>query len=281
MERKRRHDQWELVFLGIVTVLLIGLLLFSAVRFKLDSRKKDLSNDVTSPVIEEVEEKKENENEFSPQEQENVKEEEKEPSSENPTSSNDPLPDPSPSLTDTNISQPSEEPAPSSEQVIPTNETAVVRYFSDLEATTFQSEVAESSSFTEKAKNAFTSVVDFLFYGSEIGGYTFSELTTSAKLQILKIALSIDHKIDEYFPNYKEIMKEKMTNLKEKAALLYLEQTSKLCEKVGEAACQEARQDFKNMKESFGFTWDLIKSAASSSYQSLKNLLAEWYASIR
>ena len=281
MERKRRHDQWELVFLGAVTVLLIGLLLFSAVRFKLDSRKKDLSNDVTSPVIEEVEEKKENENEFSPQEQENVKEEEKEPSSENPTSSNDPLPDPSPSLTDTNISQPSEEPAPSSEQVIPTNETAVVRYFSDLEATTFQSEVAESSSFTEKAKNAFTSVVDFLFYGSEIGGYTFSELTTSAKLQILKIALSIDHKIDEYFPNYKEIMKEKMTNLKEKAALLYLEQTSKLCEKVGEAACQEARQDFKNMKESFGFTWDLIKSAASSSYQSLKNLLAEWYASIR
>lgn len=280
MERKRRRDQRELVFLGMVTVLLIGLLLFSAVKFKLDRQKKDPSSDATSSVIEDVEEEKEAEKNSSQQERESTEKEEKDPSSEEPASSNAPLPSASSDPTDTNTSSSSEENASSKEE-IPTSEVAVVRYFSNLEATTFQGETIENASFTEKAKNAFTTVVDFLFYGSEIGGYTFSELTTSAKLQILKIALSIDHKIDEYFPNYKEIMKEKMTNLKEKAALLYLEQTSKLCEKVGEAACQEARQDFKNMKESFGFTWDLIKSAASSSYQSLKNLLAEWYASIR
>ena len=96
--------------------------------------------------------------------------------------------------------------------------------------------------------DGFVTVVDFLFYDKEIGGYTFNQLTNSAKLQVIKIALSIDHKIDEYFPNYKDSIKKGYESVKEKLAELYLKTTSSLCETVGEDTCNQAKEDFETMK---------------------------------
>ena len=191
-----------------------------------------------------------------------------------PTPTKTPIPTKTPESTNVPTSSPNSTPSIESTY----SEAEVVSYFTSLEASAFPS---DDVSFKDKAKNAFTTIVDFLFYGTEIKGYTFSELTSSAKLKIIKIALSIDNKIDEFFPDYKNTIKEKMTNLKGKAALLYLETTSKLCESVGDSACLEARRDFKNMKESFGFTWELIKSGTSKGYNYIKEILDEWYKSIR
>ena len=58
---------------------------------------------------------------------------------------------------------------------------------------------------------------------------------------IIEIALSIDNKIDEYFPDYKDVIKDKYENIKGKLAVKYLEFTSTLCEKVGEDACNQAK----------------------------------------
>lgn len=245
-------DRRDLIILGGITVVLIALLVLSAVKFKIDENSENKTN--TNPNIQNSGTTKE-ENDITP--------------TKTPTSP--PMPTSTPSATPV--------PTKTPDVIIPTiEEDDVVNYFTSLETTSF---TEDGSDLKEKCKNLFTTVVDFLFYDKEIKGYTFNELTTSTKLKIIKIALSIDNKIDKYFPDYKDTIKEKYTNLKGKAALLYLETTSKLCDSVGESACSEAREDFKNMKESFGFTWDLIKSGTSKGYNYLKEILDEWYQSIK
>lgn len=259
-------DRRDLFILGGISVVLIVLLVFSAVKFKIDTDRENSTNHNS------------NIQDNGTENDENSDVDDVVVPSSTPGDTSNPSPSPVPTKTPELPNAPTSSPTatPSIEPIYGENE--VVSYFTSLEASAFSS---DEVSFKDKAKNAFTTIVDFLFYDSEIKGYTFSELTSSAKLKIIKIALSIDNKIDELFPDYKNTIKEKMTNLKGKAALLYLETTSKLCESVGEDACDEARRDFKNMKESFGFTWELIKSGASQGYNHLKEILDEWYQSIR
>lgn len=158
---------------------------------------------------------------------------------------------------------------------IKTKEYSVVKYFTDLNREV-ESNKDNNIEFIDRAKSLFNTTVDFLFYNSEIHGYTFSQLSTSAKIKVIKVALSIDRKIDSYFPEYKTKIKEKCSDLKEKAALLYLETTSNFCDSMGEDVCNEARKDFNNMKNSFGYTWDLLKEASTYSFTKLKAILSEW-----
>ena len=154
-------------------------------------------------------------------------------------------------------------------------ENDVISYFSSKEKSISKTN-QEDKTLREKAKETFVTIVDFIFYDKEIKGYTFKELTTSAKLKVIEIALSIDHKIDEYFPDYKDIIKDKYNNIKGKLAVKYLEFTSTLCEKVGEDTCNQAKEDFNNMKESFGFTWELIKELAASGSNKVKEFYETW-----
>lgn len=131
----------------------------------------------------------------------------------------------------------------------------------------------DNATLREKAKNGFITIVDFIFYGKEIKGYTFEGLTNTAKLKIIQIALTIDHKIEEYFPNYKTIIKDKYNDIKGKLAVKYLELTASLCDSVGEDTCNQFKEDFSNMKESFGFTWSLLKELATSG----KNKVKDYY----
>ena len=59
------------------------------------------------------------------------------------------------------------------------------------------------SNVKEKVKGTFITIVDFIFYDSEINGVTFDELTDSGKQKVLEIANKIDNKIENEFPNYK------------------------------------------------------------------------------
>lgn len=169
-------------------------------------------------------------------------------------------------------------PTPSTSPVIvKTTEEQLVTYF-QTENTSIDSLKDENNqTFREKAKTIFTNTIDFIFYDKEIKGYTFKELTLMTKLKIMKIALTIDNKIDSYFPNYKDQVKSTYSSIKTKLVVLYLSTTSKLCEQVGGQTCTQARSDFKTMKESFGFTFSLIKSGASN----LKVVIEEWYQSIK
>lgn len=153
-------------------------------------------------------------------------------------------------------------------------ENDVISYFKNEEngISTYQ----EGVTFKEKAKNTFVTIVDFIFYDKEIKSHTFKELSNSAKLQIIKIALSIDSKIEEYFPDYKETIKTKYDNLKGKLASLYLEATASLCDSVGIDTCNQAKEDFNTMKNSFGFTWDLVKELAVNGKNKVKDFYESW-----
>lgn len=149
----------------------------------------------------------------------------------------------------------------------------------DAEVLSFLNETnnnLDNSTLQEKAKENFIIIVDFLFYNGEIKGYTFDELTTKAKLSVIKIALTIDNKIDSYFPDYKEKISEKTnriyTSVKELAVTKYLDITTSICNKDPET-CEQAKQDFQDMKKSFSITWDLIKNIASVGKENIKT----WY----
>ena len=133
----------------------------------------------------------------------------------------------------------------------------------------------DNESMSNKLKDSFTSIVDFIFYDKEIKGYKFKELTNSAKLKVVSTALTIDNKIDSYFPNYKDKIKDKYTSIKGKLALKYLEVTTNFCNKDPDT-CNQAKIDFNNMKESFGLTFDLLKELAKNGTSKVKDLYESW-----
>ena len=132
---------------------------------------------------------------------------------------------------------------------------------------------------TDTLKSGFITVVDFLFYNGEIAGHTFNELSTSAKLEVLKAALWIDDKIDNVFPGYKETISnganKVYTSAKNLIVSTYLDITTSICENHSDL-CESAKNDFQSLKKSFGFTWDLIKDLASSVLDKLKNWYEIW-----
>lgn len=125
-------------------------------------------------------------------------------------------------------------------------------------------------------KEGFVLVVDFIFYDGTIKGRTFDSLSNSAKIKVLQLAFSIDKKIDEYFPGYKEeissVSTRVYTNLKVNLTKLYLDVTTSICENEYEL-CESARDGFSDLKDSFSLTWDFIVSSASEGINKLK----EWY----
>ena len=125
-------------------------------------------------------------------------------------------------------------------------------------------------------KEGFVLVVDFIFYDGTIKGRTFDSLSNSAKIKVLQLAFSIDKKIDEYFPGYKEeissVSTRVYTNLKVNLTKLYLDITTSICENEYEL-CESARDGFSDLKDSFSLTWDFIVSSASEGINKLK----EWY----
>ena len=65
-----------------------------------------------------------------------------------------------------------------------------------------------SSDFLDKCKFYFISCIDFLFFDGSINGYKFSDLTDTAKEQLLSDISYIDSFISLRYPNYKEVIYE-------------------------------------------------------------------------
>lgn len=141
-------------------------------------------------------------------------------------------------------------------------------------------EKVSTSTNSNTLKEGFVSIVDFLFYDKPIKGKRFSELTESAKLKILKVAVYLDDKIDKVFPDYKEKISTGTKNIynkvKEKAIELYVNLTTKICNNH-EDFCNRAREDFNNMKQTLGITWEYLKDLGISGIDKLK----DWYENYR
>lgn len=84
-------------------------------------------------------------------------------------------------------------------------EEEIVPYFENLEKEV-EEELAKpmTENRSNKLKNTFVHIVDFLFYDEPIGGVTFDSLTEQTKQKLLAIFSSIDQKIEKKLPGYKE-----------------------------------------------------------------------------
>lgn len=267
-------EKVKVIFLGIIATVLLFLLVIVSLKFKEDSKyKKDVQNNDRNSEVTETKSKKDDtlkkEEDISLKKDSDVIKNQDDSVSNSQVNKNNVKDD-----IDTNTNHKDRE-----EVVYSPND--VVSYFDELNKNIDTYKSSNDVTMKEKIKSGFITVVDFLFYDGVIKGYTFDELTSNAKIKVLTLALKIDNKIDKYFPNYKESIKNKVSAFKEKTALLYLETTAKLCENIGEESCDLARENFKDMKESFGFTWAGIKKVATTSASKLTILLEEWYQSIK
>ncbi len=248
----------------IVGILCLGLGIFLTVNSQRNTLDKEEGS--TNPPIEEVDDKEENEQASGTMDPtEEVSTPSPVPPS-NPTPSNSPQPSKSP--------VPSTSPTPSIEE---TSDAQVIAYFEQEDAYIETVKNSKDTSIMNRLKSGFITIVDFLFYEKPIKGYTFKQLTETAKLKVVKLALTIDAKIDQYFPGYKDQIKKGYDNIKSKLVTLYLNVTSTVCEKVGSTTCNQAKEDFQNMKDSFGLTFDFLKDIGSSITGSIK----DWYESFR
>lgn len=151
----------------------------------------------------------------------------------------------------------------------------------DEELITYMNETEEyfttnDTSLKEEAKMRFITIVDFLFYNGKIKGFTLNDLSSKAKLQVLKVALSIDSKIETYFPGYKETIStttgKVYTGVKNKIIESYLTITTKVCN-YDPQTCENATNDFQQMKHAFSITWNVIRNLITSGTENLK----DWY----
>ena len=271
-------EKAKVVLLGVIATVLLCLLVVVSLKFKQDSKfKNDVqTNDNNSGVTDVVPDEDDTSlKEDTPTKEENTPVVEDNSTSKNPDNS---VSDSQP-ITGGNTN--TNQGVTNNKEEVTYHESDVVSYFEKLNQDIDTYKSSDNTTMKEKIKTGFITVVDFLFYDGVIKGHTFDGLTSEAKIKVLTLALKIDNKIEEYFPNYKESIKDKTSAFKEKVALLYLEATAKLCESVGEDSCNLARENFKDMKESFGFTWEGIKKVASTSASKLSVLLKEWYQSIK
>jgi len=158
------------------------------------------------------------------------------------------------------------------------NENEVVEYFNNIE-----NEITNllnndtTQNVKDKVTNFFVTTIDFIFYDKEIKGITFDSLTNETKLKILKIASTMDTKIENKFPNYKDKIKATSSKVydsastKIKEGINYLDE--KAYEKLGEENYNNMKDGYEDMKKSFKNTGEIIKDEANKAKEKVKS----WY----
>lgn len=153
------------------------------------------------------------------------------------------------------------------------SEEEIVNYFEDN-----YNEINSNTwdNVKNNAKEYFITIVDFIFYDGEIKGHTFNDLSTSAKLKIISIALKIDSKIEDHISGYEETISSNSSkiynNVKERLVTLYLDISVEIC-KNHENGCNTAKEIFKDIKDNCRIGWDFVKKLVSSGTSKLK----DWY----
>lgn len=263
MEKIKNNLPLILVSLSSILLVIAILLLVNTNTFRFNNKTN--SNDTNSDTTKEI----------------NKKEDNKENNTVEPTPSAEPTSTPVPTSVPTATPVPTVVPTPvptatavpKYEEQITKSEEAVINYFQGKEN---ELKPGDEKTLSEKAKEGFVNVVDFIFYDKEIKGYTFKGLTNAAKLKIISIALAIDSKIDQYFPNYKDKIKGTYTNIKTKLVEKYLEYSQKLCDAVGEDTCNSAKENWEIMKKNFSITGELLKDLGITGTEKLKDWYENW-----
>ena len=161
----------------------------------------------------------------------------------------------------------------------PMTEVQTIQYFDN----SYQKveEYVNSDNFEsvkDKLNDIFISTVDFVFYGKEINGVTFNDLTEETKMQILKILEKIDNAIETKKPGYKVVIKDKSSylyeNISEKVSQGLSYTDDFLEEKIGE-------QRYQNIKDATSEFSNDVKEITVEAFEGAKELTKKGISSIK
>lgn len=252
----------------LLTIILSGFILVTTASC---SKKQDKTNDNYSTNNSYVETIKE---ENSSSTQETVSENKESTSKESETRNN----------TSTEIINNSSQQTNKETSDYTTDDKEVINYFNSVE--TKVDTVLESESVTtakDKLKGTFISIVDFIFYDSEINGIKFNDLTEEAKQNILDTASTIDSKIMTKYPNYKEEISDKTSKAYKKASELIKSGANKISDFSKEKLGEENYNSIINAKDELVHytknAVDLIGNIAGNIWESGKSKIKTWYES--
>lgn len=165
---------------------------------------------------------------------------------------------------------------------VPTEETVdeseIVTYFNELETEldTYNNE-SNLKQFENKIKDIAITGIDFIFYGTEINGITFDQLTDSTKEKIMAIVARIDTKIEEKIPNYKETI----TN---KFGFEYNYVTSKLKQginSIDDSLENKYGDKYNDVKEKASEIKDEVGEDLDDVYQIIKDKSSQGFSKIK
>jgi len=135
--------------------------------------------------------------------------------------------------------------------------------------------------FTKSAKKTFIDIVDFIFYGGEIKGVTFDELTDTGKQKVLELANKIDESIEKKVPNYKDKISDTATNAFQSASSLIKKGSNNLNEFMKSKLSEEDYNAIIDAKDDLVYysknAVSFIKDNAPKIYSTIKDKLSNWY----
>lgn len=153
----------------------------------------------------------------------------------------------------------------------------------EVEVLTSKEELTNDEKTT--LKNTFITLTDFIFYGGEINGKTFDQLTEEIKQEIISVYEQIDGKIEEKHPGYKEEIKDNAiktyTDIKEKLTEVKDQIINEYKGSVGEEKYNEQKEQYEQnkeeAKEAIEPVVDEVKEAVKEIYEASKNSFDKWY----
>lgn len=142
-----------------------------------------------------------------------------------------------------------------------------------------------NDTFSDKAKATFVNVVDFLFYDGSINDVTFKELSSKGKEKVLKLAYSIDMKLEEKVPGYKDNIASKTGSAYNKASEVIKNGAYNLNNFTKEKLGDENYNLIIDAKDELTLytkdAFSLIKNASSNILSSSKEKLNSWYQNFK
>lgn len=165
------------------------------------------------------------------------------------------------------------------------NDKEIIHYFNDVEESVDKELKNSNENTKDKLKGTFITIVDFLFYDSEINGIKFDDLTEGAKQNILETVSSIDNKIMTKYPNYKDEISTKTSSAYNKASDLIKKGANNIKEFSKEKLGEENYNAIVDAKDELVYytktAFNIIGDVSGSIWETGKSKIKTWYENFR
>ena len=182
-----------------------------------------------------------------------------------------------------NTTEPVKAPEQATKVEYSTKDNKVINELETTLNTINESQVTEN--FTKNAKKTFIDIVDFIFYGGEIKGVTFEELTDNGKEKVLELANKIDESIENKVPNYKDKISDTATKAFNNASKLIKKGSNNLNEFMKSKLAEDDYNAIIDAKDDLVYysknAVSFIKDNAPKVYNTLKDKLSTWYKNFK